>query len=136
MARRSEFRQANARAAKLRATQPAALSARYDRRAGRVSVALATGLEISFAPGDVQGLEKAKPSDLSRIEISPSGFGLHFPAVDADIYLPALLEGFLGSRNWMAARLGAQGGKAKTAAKAAASRRNGKLGGRPRKTAA
>ena len=132
----SEYREANARAAKMRASQPAALSARYDRRAGRVIVELARGLEISFAPDDVQGLEKAKPASLSNIEISPSGFGLHFPALDADIYLPALLEGFLGSRNWMAARLGERGGRIKTPAKAAASRRNGKLGGRPRKTAA
>jgi hypothetical protein len=39
---------------------------------------------------------------LSKIEISPSGLGLHFPAIDADLYLPALLDGFLGSRRWMA----------------------------------
>ena len=136
MAKSSEFREATARGAKMRASQPGAMAARYDRRAGRVIVALATGLEISFAPDDVQGLEKAKHADLSKIDISPSGFGLHFPALDADIYLPALLEGFLGSRNWMAARLGERGGKMKTRAKVAASRRNGKLGGRPRKNAA
>jgi hypothetical protein len=53
--------------------------------------------------------------------------------LDADIYLPALLEGFLGSRRWMAAQMRKAGGKASTKAKAAASRRNGKLGGRPRK---
>jgi len=71
--------------------------------------------------------------ELSKIEISPSGLGIHFPLLDADIYLPALLEGFLGSRRWMAAQMGKAGGKASTKAKAAASRRNGKLGGRPRK---
>jgi hypothetical protein len=56
-----------------------------------------------------------------------------FPKLDADLWLPALLEGVFGSRRWMAARLGARGGKAKSKAKARAARANGKLGGRPRK---
>ncbi|MBQ1763160.1 MAG: DUF2442 domain-containing protein, partial [Aquincola sp.] len=68
-----------------------------------------------------------------EIEVSPSGLGLHVPALDADLYLPALLDGFFGSRKWMAASLGQAGGRASTQAKAAASRANGKLGGRPRK---
>ena len=49
---------------------------------------------------------------MSEIEISPSGLGIHFPRLDADLYLPALLEGFLGSRLWMAAEMGKRGGKA------------------------
>jgi hypothetical protein len=81
----------------------------------------------------VQGLENAKPSQLEPIEITPSGFGLHFPKLDADVYLPALLEGVFGSKRWMAAGLGTLGGRSKSAAKAAASRRNGRLGGRPKK---
>jgi hypothetical protein len=44
-----------------------------------------------------------------------------------------LLGGLLGSKNWMAAQLGAVGGRTRTAAKAMASRENGKRGGRPRK---
>ena len=67
------------------------------------------------------------------IEISPSGLGIHFPRVDADIYLPALLETMLGSKRWMAADVGRIGGTASTKVKAAAARRNGKLGGRPKK---
>jgi hypothetical protein len=70
---------------------------------------------------------------LDEIEISPSGFGIHFPKLDADLYLPAILHGFLGSRKWMASRLGQAGGKSRSAAKQKASRANGKLGGRPRK---
>ncbi len=73
------------------------------------------------------------PADLAEIEISPSGFGIHFPRLDADLYLPALLQGVFGSKAWMAAQLGATGGKARTEAKRAAARVNGKRGGRPRK---
>jgi hypothetical protein len=55
--------------------------------------------------------------------------------LDADIYLPALLEGFLGSKRWMAGRLGAAGGRSTSTAKASAARKNGRSGGRPRKAA-
>lgn len=112
---------------------PTATAARYDRRIGRIVIDLSSGIEVAFRPHDAQGLEDAKPDDLTEIEISPSGLGIHFPRLDADLYLPALLEGFLGSRQWMAAEMGKAGGKATTEAKAAAARENGRLGGRPRK---
>jgi len=47
----------------------------------------------------------------------------------------ALLEGLLGSKRWMASRLGQMGGVSRSPAKRAAARANGKLGGRPRKSA-
>lgn len=131
MVTRNEFERANARAKARRRTSPHATSARFNK--GRIVIELSTGLAISFHPRDAQGLENARPGDLKEIEISPSGFGLHFPRLDADLYIPALLEGFFGSRRWAAAHLGARGGKATSAAKAGAARANGLLGGRPRK---
>jgi hypothetical protein len=130
-----EFLEANRRGQEMLAAIPHALSARYDRRIGRIVVRLSTGLEISFSPRDAQGLETATWEQLREIEIDPPGFGLHFPALDADLYLPALLEGFLGSKRWMAGRLGATGGRSTSPAKVLAARNNGKAGGRPRKTA-
>ena len=115
---------------------PKAVSARYDRTRGQIVIHLSSKLTVSFSPRDTQGLEKAEPSQLDVIEISPSGFGIHFPKLDADLYLPSLLEGFLGSRKWMAARLGQAGGRSRSKAKKAASRTNGRLGGRPKKRAA
>jgi hypothetical protein len=109
------------------------MTARYDPRSRRVVVRLSSGLDVAFSPQDVQGLQDATADQLGEIEISPSGLGLHFPECDTDVYLPGLLEGLLGSRAWMAARLGAAGGKAKTPAKASAARQNGARGGRPRK---
>jgi hypothetical protein len=127
------FKLANKRAKDLQASIPRAVSARYDRENGRVVIRLSSSLDVSFSPNDAQGLEKATPSQLDEIEITPSGLGIHFPKLDADLYLPALLLGFLGSRKWMASRLGQAGGKSRSAAKKKASRTNGKLGGRPRK---
>jgi hypothetical protein len=133
MAMHDDFDLAKKRAKELQATIPRAVAAHYDRRTERIVIRLSSGLEVSFSPQDAQGLENAKASQLEEIEISPSGLGIHFPTLDADLYLPALLEGFLGSRKWMAARLGAVGGKSKSEAKRFASKRNGRLGGRPRK---
>ncbi|SHI18752.1 DUF2442 domain-containing protein [Pollutimonas bauzanensis] len=124
---------ANQRAATAKAAIPSAISIRYDVETARIVILLESGLELAFPLSDVQGLEHARPIDLADVEITPSGLGIHFPRLDADIYLPALLEGFLGTERWMAAQMGKRGGKASTGAKAAAARENGKLGGRPRK---
>jgi hypothetical protein len=133
MVSRDALRKANTRSARQRENGPIAVAARYDRRSGRVVVGLSSGIDVMFSPQDAQGLEGAKPAQLGIIEISPSGLGLHFPKLDADLYLPALLDGWLGSRRWMAARMGERGGRARSEAKRSASRENGKLGGRPRK---
>ena len=132
MGSRDNFELANRRAKELQASVPRAVSARYDRRNNTIEIVLSSNLKVSFSPRYAQGLEKATPSQLQKIEISPSGFGIHFPKLDADLYLPAILQGFFGSRKWMASRLGQVGGKSRSVAKRAASRANGKLGGRPR----
>jgi hypothetical protein len=134
--RKKEFEAANQRAADVLATTPTAVAARYDRRTDRVVIDLSSRLTVSFKPQDAQGLDEAKSEQLAKIEISPSGLGLHFPKLDADLYLPSLLEGFLGSRRWMAAQMGKAGGQARSVAKVAAVRANGKLGGRPKKAVA
>src|SRR5579862_3221136 len=113
--------------------QPHAKSARYDRRDARIVVALSNGLELGVPVNLAQGLAGAKASDLSEIEISPTGLGLHWPRLDADLYLPALMEGLFGSRRWMARVMGRAGGYSASSAKRAAARTNGRLGGRPRK---
>jgi hypothetical protein len=114
---------------------PRAARARYDRRRRRIIIHFSSGLDVSFSPRDTQGLEKATPAQLAKIEISPSAYGIHFPRIHADFYLPALLLGFLGSRNWIAGRLGALGGNSRSAAKISAAKRNGRRGGRPKKSA-
>jgi uncharacterized protein DUF2442 len=131
-----EFREANARAKALKASTPAATAAYYDRKSKRIIVQLSSGIGIFFSPHDAQGLENTTPAQLSEIEISPSGFGIHFPKLDADIDVPNLLGGTMGSRKWMAARLGAAGGRSRSLPKRKAARVNGALGGRPRKSAA
>jgi hypothetical protein len=53
---------------------------------------------------------------------------LHFPRLDADVYVPALFEGICGSKAWMK--------QAARVAKSATAREHGKKGGRPRKAEA
>ncbi len=130
-----EYLEATQRCKEMQANNPRAIAAHYNRKAKRVVISLSTKIEVMFNPSDVQGLDNAKPSQLEDIEITPSGFGLYFPELDEGINVLNLLEGTMGSRKWMAARLGAAGGSSRSKPKVAAARANGSLGGRPRKSA-
>ena len=107
---------------------PLALSARYE--AGRFHVALNNGCMFAFPVQHVDGLAGAKVAHLKGVKVEASGLGLHWPHLDVDLYVPAVVKGLLGSRQWMA-QIGALGGRAKSDAKAASSRANGARGGRP-----
>jgi protein involved in temperature-dependent protein secretion len=126
-----DYAEATARGMRLR-EGPTAISARYDERLDEIVVRISNGVGVLITPAETQGLAGASTADLSDIEITPSGLGLHWPRLDADVYLPALLEGLTGSETWMASRLGRKGGQAVSASKAAAARENGRRGGRPR----
>jgi hypothetical protein len=132
----SQIRQAEKRMKARMAATARATSARFDRRRSRIVVSLDNGLELAFPPNMAEGLAGAKPADLAIIEISPTGLGVHWPRLDADLYLPALMNGVFGSRRWMAGLLGAAGGKSTSPAKRSAAQANGRLGGRPRKAVA
>lgn len=115
--------------------QRRAVSARYDRPRARIVVSLSNGLDLGVPVELAQGLAGARASELSTIEITPTGLGLHWPKLDADLHLPSLLEGLFGTRRWRAGLLGKAGGTATSAAKKAAARANGRRSGRPRKQA-
>jgi hypothetical protein len=133
MVSRGSIELANKRGEQLQREFPRAVSARYDRANGKIVVNLSSKLTLSFSPQDAQGLENATPAQLEEVELSPSGFGVHVPKLDAHLYIPGMLEGLMGSRKWMAARLGQVGGQSRSRAKKAASRANGLKGGRPRR---
>lgn len=130
----ADVKAAEARMRRLQKASGRVTSARYDRRSNRIVLALSTGVELAFEPARAQGLGGANAAQLSDIEISPSGLGLHWPRLDADLYVPSLLKGVFGSKRWMAGQLGAAGGSSRSAAKSAAARANGRKGGRPQKT--
>lgn len=129
---RSHLDRARAKGADIIKHGPVAVSARY--RAGMIFVELSSGVEVRFPVRLAQGLENAGPKDLAEIRIEARGLGLHWPKLDVDLYVPSLLRGVLGTKKWMA-EIGKLGGSVTSAAKARAAAENGKLGGRPKKSA-
>jgi hypothetical protein len=110
---------------------PIARAARYDSRRGLIVIALEGGCEFAFPAALAEGLADAPRSKLTKIKISPNGLGLHWPLLDADLYVPGLIEGAFGSGRWMQ-QIGKLGGLSRSTMKAKASRENGKRGGRPK----
>lgn len=128
----AQIDRANAAGRELAAAVPQAVRARYDRRSRRIVIDLTNGSRFAFPPELAQGLSGASPEALSQIEVSGGGYGLHWPSLDVDLSVPGLLAGVFGTARWMAAKAG----RATSPAKAAAARRNGAKGGRPKKAAA
>jgi hypothetical protein len=130
-----QLKAAEARGHRMLKTEPRAAGARYEAVSGRVVIDLANGCSYAFPAALVQDLQAADPDDLAQVEIDGVGFNLHWPALDVDLYVPALVSGIFGTRAWMMSELARGAGRKTSPAKAAAARANGAKGGRPRKSA-
>jgi len=121
----AELEKAEARGQAMLDSEPRAVAAHYEPAAGRVVVDLVNGCSYAFPAALVQDLRGASDSDLAGVEVDGVGFNLHFPAIDADLHVPALVSGIFGTRAWMARELARIAGRKTSAAK----------GGRPGKVA-
>jgi hypothetical protein len=113
------------------AAEPVAKSAYYSADQKRLVVELSNGVILMLPPKLLQGLREASAPQLARVELTPLGTGLHWEELDADLGVAELAAGIFGSKAWMS-ELARHAGSRSSVRKAASSRLNGKLGGRPR----
>ena len=130
----AELAAAAVRGKTLAETEPRATAARYDRASGRVVIDLMNGCSYIFPANLVEDLANASDADLAIVEVTGLGFNLYWPALEVDLYVPAVVSGIFGTKSWMTRELARRAGQVKSPAKTAAVRANGMKGGRPRKT--
>ncbi|ESQ81057.1 DUF2442 domain-containing protein [Asticcacaulis sp. YBE204] len=100
-------------------------SARYDARHHEICISLSNGTRAGIPTRLIPELAEASPADLRKLVIEGRGYGLHIPALDADLSIAQLLADHMGSTIML-----------KRLKRSQASRLNGKMGGRPKKTEA
>jgi hypothetical protein len=131
----ADLDKAEARGQAMLANEPRAAAAHFDPASGRVVIDLVNGCGYAFPADLVQDLHGASAEALAGVEVDGLGFNLHFPALEVDLYVPALLSGVFGTRAWISRELARAGGRKTSPAKTLAARANGAKGGRPRKMA-
>ena len=129
---RERFARARARG-KAHAQDPSAVvEAQYDARRDAIDLRFHSGGSMTIPREIIPGLADVPATALGWISVSPAGDALSWPSLDADVYVPGLVERAFGTRLFARAT-GQRGGRRRSKAKAAAARANGAKGGRPRK---
>ncbi len=105
--------------------------ARFDRARRLLDLTLRNGITVRFPRERIRELADADPGEIGEVEIQPGGDGISFRKLDVDISIPGLLADELGPL--FAKAMGRRGRGRTTTKKAAASRQNGRKGGRPKK---
>lgn len=74
------------------------------------------GVVIGIPINLLQGLGNATRAELSEVEVTPSGYGLHWESLDIDLAVPQLMRQVFGTKTWMS-KLGLQDRQSRTPTK-------------------
>jgi Protein of unknown function (DUF2442) len=128
---RTNFARASRAGRQAAKTEPRAARANYQARDNTLRIELTNGAEITIPVKLIPALKGASQREVREVEVLGRGGGLHWEALDVDLRVPGLVSSVFAGPEWMA-ELGRVGGRRSSTAKAAAARRNGRKGGRPR----
>lgn len=131
---RKERAETRRRTKELDAVEPRAERVAYDARKKQILLYLRRGATVALAVDRIPWLQAATPRQLRGLRATQFGHGIVLDELDIHISVQGILRDLIGLTG-SAAVMGAEGGKAKSPAKATAARANGKRGGRPRKKA-
>ena len=129
---RERFAAARARGQARAEDASALVDARYDHVSDAVRLVFRGGGSMTIPRRFIPGLQGQPAVALESVSVSPAGDALRWSSLDADVYVPGLVERAFGNRLFAAAA-GRRGGRQRSKVKAVAARRNGSKGGRPRK---
>jgi hypothetical protein len=87
-----EYEQANKRGEEMKRAWPSAISVLLSQSFDHLQISLSSGRVLNVPLSAFPQLSKAERGELANVEISSSGFGIYFPDLDLDLYVPALLE--------------------------------------------
>lgn len=110
-------------------TEPRAVAASYDAKQGRVVVDLQDGLTFAFPASRYPELQALAAHQLSQVQVTRSGYGLHWNEADLHLAVPQVVADVFG--RWVAQSTGREGGRSRSPAKREAARKNALQGGRP-----
>jgi Protein of unknown function (DUF2442) len=127
-----QIREARKRGEESLKHDPRASFAKYEN--GRVTVGLTSGWSFSFDPRIYRGLKDASDEELADVSVLGFGFVLEWEKIDQHLGVGSLVLDLLGEK-FLNAESARRLGEVTSERKKAASRTNGKLGGRPRKKA-
>jgi len=112
-------------------TEPRAARATYRARENALQIELTNGVMLRVPIKLIPHLRGVSAREIRAVEVLGRGGGLHWESLDLDLSVPGLVSSLFESPKWMS-ELGRMGGRQSSEAKAAAARRNGRKGGRPR----
>jgi hypothetical protein len=100
----------------------------YRPRLGTIALTLFNGNRVEIKIENIPELRDVRRAVLRTMRLGPQGEAIEIRPCDLDISVVGLIRQAVGVAAWLS-----RGGRARTTAKTAAARRNGRRGGRPRK---
>jgi hypothetical protein len=103
-----------------------AVSVTYDRRRDAIVISMRSGAAAAIPRSLIPLVAEAEPRAAADVELTPMGTAIRFPSLDADFAIRGLIRICFGLNE-----ANSIAGATKSLARAAASRANGRKGGRP-----
>ena len=113
-------------------TEPRAEKVLFDRNGKTLVIYFINGSVFSCPINLIESVSELEIEIIEQVKLTPNKKGLRWETADINLSIQGLLLGIFGTKSWMK-EIASKGGKSKSERKKAASRENGKKGGRPRK---